>query len=61
MVYASTNETATLGITNSVSVYGNEWLDKKITQLGDGDAFVEISGEITQSNTFGYLNAELYP
>jgi hypothetical protein len=61
MVYASTNETATLGITNSVSVYGSDSLDKKISQLVDGDAFLEISGEITQSNTFGFLNAELYP
>ena len=63
MVYASNNASATVNVTNNISVYGDNDYEQLETMLrhGGGDAFVEVSGEIEFSNSFGYLNAEYYP
>lgn len=49
---------------NNISVYGaNRATEELIATLSRDGAvpYLEISGEITQKNTHGYLNAEYYP
>ncbi len=44
---------------NNVSVYSE--LEDANEVVKQGDSYVTVSGEITMTNTFGYLNAEQYP
>lgn len=45
---------------NNICVYGDSRMEKEISKLkrGSGTPFLELSGEITYKNTYGYLNAE---